>query len=209
MNKTISPTFKPHDYFKLTDQDGYTRRGTSGETLWLPLGTKIKPLGKGSEPCGPGVLHLYQSEIEAVLYNPLHANIQSPRLFCVRPLGKQKIDTDGLKCWTGGRVQTVEEVVIPSITQEQIIAWSIVVSPHRSTREWAVDWLSGKDRSARAAEAAWAARAAWAAARAAEAARAAVDFHAYSLAAYSRAEQILAGTYPAEEYDAPLIEVAS
>jgi len=68
--------------YKLVDQDGYTRRNESGETLWLPTGKTVHPTGTGSDPCGPGVLHAYVLPEVAVLANPIHARIRKPR--CLR-----------------------------------------------------------------------------------------------------------------------------
>ena len=134
--------------YKLTGADGYTRRGQAGETLW-EVDSTVKPQGEGTGPCGPGVLHLYASPEEAVLYNPIHANIGLPRLFLVEAAGIA--GDDGLKQWTTGSVQVVEELDMPEITTEERVAFAICISPHVSTREWAVGWLLGADRSAAAA----------------------------------------------------------
>jgi hypothetical protein len=155
-------------YYKLVDSEGYTRRGSSGETLWLPVEKKVKPKGIGTEPCGPGVLHLYNSATEAALYNPLHANISNPRLLQVSV--SAKVTSDGLKLWTKGAVTVKQEIALPLISTTQRVAWAIVLTPHASTRQWAVSWLLGNDRSAVAA---YAARAAYATAHAAHAAYAA------------------------------------
>jgi hypothetical protein len=108
-----------------------------------------------------------------------------------------------------------------------MVAFAICAAPHESTREFAIKWLSGADRSyesAREAEAwatgrapaAWAAawatgatgrtpgRTAWVAACAAARAKADKErFEARLPKIWARARAILAGEYPAEEYDAP------
>lgn len=179
-------------YYKLVDRNGYSRRGVSGETCWLPIGKTVKPTGKGKSACGPGVLHMYGSALEAVLYNPVHANIKSPRLLKVSA-STALVNGDGLKMWTTGKVKVVAELELPEVTIEQKVAWAICLAPHSSTRLWAINWLTGKDRSREAAAAA------------AVGAVGAVDaLPARSLAAYRRAENILAGNFPAESYDLPL-----
>lgn len=139
--------------YKLTDADGYTRRGKSGETLWK-VGAKIAPQGVyRGEPCGSGCLHFYGTPEEATLYDPIHAMFGfTARLFRIEV---QNAETDGLKWWTAQSVCVIEELPLPEISAKTLIAWGICITPHRDTRDWAVGWLSGRDRtgdSARAAE---------------------------------------------------------
>jgi hypothetical protein len=250
--------------YKLVDQDGYTRKGSQGETLWLPVGSKVRPTGEGDQPCGPGVLHAYISPEVAVLMNPIHGDIPNPRMFKV--ISDVKWKTDGVKRWTQGECTVLAKVEVPKISLEEKVAFALCVAPHESTREFAVKWLSGKDRSYESARAAmrtamraareamraareaaetgtwvtwtmaraaanaaytaevaarWAtptAWVAWAAAKAVEtaaalaaavtreASREAVDkeqFEAKLPQIWERAEAILRGEYPAEQYDAP------
>ena len=118
-----------------------------------------------------------------------------------------------------------------TLTLEERIAQAIVLAAHQSTREWAVRWLSGEDRTETAAWAAARAAAteaatakAWAAAKAAEAeaaagaVRAAAEAWAVRAAeavvtrspeplrqpALLRARAILAGAFPADRYDEAL-----
>lgn len=214
--------------YKLTDRDGYTRRGQTGETLW-GVGDTVRPTGQGSKECGPGVLHGYISPEVAVLGNPAHANIGNPRLFEIE--ADAPWQTDGLKRWTTGACIVVRELPLPTLTTEELVAWVICLASHASTREWAVGWLSGVDRSEAAAlaaryeraaeceasraalEAAWAASRAAAlsesyaraAARTAEARASEADSRAsYEhrlMPALERAREILAGTLPADKYD--------
>ena len=65
--------------YKLVDKDGYTQRGEAGETYWLD-GTKKVAIGTGKELCTKDVIHYYDDPLLAVLFNPIHANITSPRL---------------------------------------------------------------------------------------------------------------------------------
>ena len=138
-----------HTAYKLTDQAGYTRRGATGETLWLPVGSIVVPTGVGSKPCGPGVLHAYIAPEVAMLANPSHANIQNPRLFRIE--SDRPWTTDGLKRWTTGTCTVVEELPVFVLPVEEVIAWAICLAPHPVTRKWAIGWLSRKDRTIKAA----------------------------------------------------------
>ena len=226
---------------KLTDARGYTRRGLTGETHWVE-GETVRPTGTPARPiqvshCGPGVIHCYATALEAVLYDPIHAAyLPSGRAVSVT-VDAARVWTDGLKWWTDAPVTVGAPVTLPAVTLTERVAWAIVLAPHPATRTWAIEWLSGRDRTAvgawmaqvgaamaaeaaamaAAAEAAMAAEAAAMAAAAAEAAEAAEAAKAAaaaggcvifgrSLAAWDRAQAILAGTYPAEQYDAPLME---
>jgi hypothetical protein len=204
--------------YKLVDQYGYSRRGLSGETMWLPVGTKVRPTGEGSEPCGPGVLHGYIAPEVALLVNPIHAKVQDPRILKIE--SDQPWETDGLKRWTRGQCTTLDELAMPVLTTDERVAWAICLSPHESTRQWAINWLSGKDRSVASAKAAW--FAAWPAAYAAKAAAytaeaevcaaaaaaSSAESHCHNFTAFearllptlSHAKQILAGEIPADQY---------
>jgi len=184
--------------------------------------------GRGTAPCGPGVLHLYCSPEVAVLGNPIHDAIERPRCLCVE---SESVQTDGFKRSTSGACTVIGEVELPVLSINELVAWAIVLAPHASTRSWAIQWLNGCDRSsaaaraaaaraaeARAAEAAeaaaWAA-VAWAAEAAAWAAEAAwavqgaqvataAQAEARLMPAFARAQAILVGEYPVELYDAPM-----
>ena len=67
-------------YYKLTNQDGYTRRGEKGETKWKP-GVWQKSLSGRGTLCGPGWYHFYYSPDLSVLLNPIHADIKNPILW--------------------------------------------------------------------------------------------------------------------------------
>lgn len=213
--------------YKLVDRGGYSRRGQVGETSWLPVGTVARPTGKGTGPCGPGVLHAYVSPEVAAFGNFIHGAIDNPRCLRVEIVGEGAWETDGLKRWTTSPLRVVEEVPVPALTTTERVAWAICIAPHVSTKEWAIRWLSGEDRSKKAAWAAWEAAAnAWEAAKAAaergkaEAAASAAEAAAgeaaeataanaaeaaaeerYLLPALRRARAILARTFPAERYD--------
>lgn len=177
--------------YKLTTQDLTTHNGCQWE-----VGVAKKTDGTG-DLCGTGWLHYYHDPLLAVLLNPGHADIKNPRLWEVKADGKHK-DDHGLK---GGctKMTLIREIPLPEVTTTQRVAFGILCAKEVCTdKKWNVradKWLSGEDRSEKAARAsvAWsavaaaeiAARAAWAtseaseawetsAARAARAARAAV-----------------------------------
>jgi hypothetical protein len=149
---------------KLTDQNMRTHNGFQWE-----LGVWQTARGKSTEQCTDGVLHYYPDEILAVLCNLRHADIVKPRMFAVEI--QNHIGSDGLKCWCKSQRLT-EEIAVPTVTVNQRIAFGILCSlavyNNEGYKAWAYNWLTGKDRTARAADAAaYLARSAYAAADAA------------------------------------------
>ena len=67
--------------YKLTDQDGYTRRGETGETLWYAGKTLTLPHKAKPRLCSQDVIHAYKDLNLALLLNPCHAKIKSPRVW--------------------------------------------------------------------------------------------------------------------------------
>lgn len=170
MNKKIK--------YKLVDQNGYTRRGMSGKTYWLDKQEKVA-IGDGTELCTDGVIHYYDDPYLAVLFNPIHADIDAPRLITIK-IDKQYVH-DGLK---GGckKAKYIKEIKLPKISIIQRVTFAIKVSlafyKDEKFEKWAINWLNGSDRTWAAAEAARAAAGAaataiGAAVRAAESAEAA------------------------------------
>jgi len=153
--------------YKLTDANGRTRNNTQwGENI---THTATGDVAQGL--CSDAYIHAYEHPLIAVMMNPAHGNIHSPRMYeCEGEI----IEREGqLKC--GCReLTTLREMAVPSVTPSQRTAFGILcaldVYSKPSYVAWANDWLTGKDRSARAAAAeedaaARAARArAWAAA---------------------------------------------
>jgi len=185
--------------YKLTDADGYTRRGQTGETLWRE-GITITATGEGGL-CTDGVVHGYRYPLLGLAMNPIHAGFVNPRLWeCEGEI----IADDGTK--VGCKSLTcVRELPRPeAIPINALVRWAIYLAREGCTNAtwlaWAEGWLSGSDRSAarareaaaaaRAREAAeWAAEAVWARARAREAAaRAAEAAAAEAVWARARAE---------------------
>src|SRR5574343_327403 len=169
--------------YKLTDRDGYTRRGKSNETKWGP-GVTHTANGTGGL-CTDGVIHSYASPLLAVLMNPIHMDIESPRLWEAEC--DSLVEDDGMK--GGSRsLTTIREIDVPEVTTEQRVRFAILcaleVYSEPGFVTWANAWLDGIDRS-KAAAAAWAAAAA---ARAAEAAARAASASAIAERAHAGAE---------------------
>lgn len=67
--------------YKLTDQDGYTRRRESGETKWMKKFTLTKKPCKDPQLCSSDVIHAYTNANLGFLLNPLHANLKTPQIW--------------------------------------------------------------------------------------------------------------------------------
>ena len=179
--------------YKLTDRDGQTRNGTQ----W---GHGVSHSGTGEgELCGPGWIHAYEHPLIAVLVNPIHANIQNPRLWEAE--GEVGLRDGQIKCGCK-TLTTIREIPLPSITTEMRVRFAILCAREALTaadaackawNAWADKWLSGEDRSAAAAAKA-AAAAAKAVYDATGAARAAYDAAAWAAEA---AEAAAASAYAA------------
>jgi len=128
---------------KLTDQ----KMQTYGGYQWT--------LGEWSEAdgvfelCGSGWLHAYTHPLLAVLLNPIHADVSSPRLFVIETDGERK-DDRGLKVGFT-RMRLVREMPLPTMTPVQIAAFGVLcaleVYGGPNFAHWARGWLSGEDRS--------------------------------------------------------------
>ena len=174
--------------YKITDVNGKTRPGQSNETQW-GVGVTHTVSGEG-ELCGPGWLHGYHHPLLAVLLNPAHGNYDATtmRLWCCKAVVGIR-NADKLGCT---KITTVEEIPLPVINTTQRVAFALIVAKrvykNADFKTFADNWLSGKDRSVRAA--AWAARAAWAVDAAAEAAADAADAAAAAAAAAADAARV-------------------
>lgn len=147
-------------YYKLTTQS----LTTYNETQWV-VGEWKQTNGVG-KLCGAGWLRGYHSPELAVLLNPIHDNIDTPRLFQVEVEGEVR-DDKGLKMGAT-KMRLVEELTLPVYTITQRVAFGILCAKEVIDsviwNRWADAWLDGSDRSLESAEAAAdaAARAAWA-----------------------------------------------
>ena len=184
--------------YKLTDQDGYTRRGKHNETLWGE-GVSHTSEGCGNKLCTADLIHAYTSPYMAVLMNCRHANLSNPKLWLAK--GKVVNTNHQLKCGVK-TLTTIKQIELPTITIEQrveiAIRCSLKVYIDPKYILWAKNWLSGKDRSKTAAGAAYAD--AYAAATVAAVADAA-DYATYAADAYTTyAANAYANAYAANAY---------
>ncbi len=158
--------------YKLTDRDGYTRRGVTNELLWAPGVTHeaAEPAEAGTQLCTNQVIHAYRSLELGLFMNPIHANIADPRAWeCDGDIVADDSTKAGVK-----RLTIIRDVQVPDITTEQRVKFGILavrqVCHEPYWLAWADSWLSGNNRQVAAAT--WAARAAAAGAAMARAARA-------------------------------------
>ena len=135
--------------YKLTDRKHQTKNATQwGENV------THEASGKGNL-CGPGWLHAYTDPLLAVLLNPIHASLSDPVLWEAK--GKVGKTDHGLKVGCV-KLTTLRIIPLPEITTEQRVRFAIFcaleVCQEPAFVKWAENWLSGKDRSKKAAEAA-------------------------------------------------------
>ena len=156
--------------YKLTDKEGKTRN----DTQWADgVTNEAKKSGKG-ELCSEYYIHAYTHPLLAVFLNPIYGDIKDYRLWEAK--GRIAKTDYGLKVGCKS-LTTIKEIEPPQVTLVNKIAFGILcaleVNEDPRYKQWAENWLSGKDRSAAAATlSASAAKAARAAAKEAEAARA-------------------------------------
>ena len=137
-------------YYKLLTQDLKSHNNTQWQ-----IGVPITIQKEGVKMCTDQVLHCYNHPLLAVLFNPIHAKIQNPKLFEISV--DQIVNTDGLKFATKSQT-LIEEISLPQINTEQRIEFAIkvakLVCEDSKWNTWADSWLDGSDRSK---ESAWAA----------------------------------------------------
>lgn len=133
--------------YKLTDQDGYTRRGEYNQCKWGP-GVTHSGTGRGGL-CGPGFIHAYLSPELAVLLNPIHANIYNPKLWVCET---KIVESDrGLK--VGGiSLTTKNELSVPTVSIEQRVIFAVLCGravfggKSDGWDKWAANYIAGKNR---------------------------------------------------------------
>ena len=154
--------------WKLTD----ARHRTYGGCQWGP-GVTHRASGKGAL-CGPGWIYAYTSPRLAVLFNPIHAGFDPLVLW--RAEGVVGATDHGLKVGCT-ELTTLEIAAAPIYSHVQRVAFAIfcaqTVYHDAAWCSWTEGWLSGTDRSGKAARAARAAARAAAAEAAAAGAAAA------------------------------------
>ena len=157
--------------YKLTDEDGWTRKSHENALQWGE-GVTHAATGSGDALCSDGVIHAYTDPLLAVLMNPIHVNFTTPLLWEAEGA---VVASDGTKVGVKA-LTTLRRMELPQVTTAQRVRFAILCAMEVCTdpawRSWAEGWLSGEDRTAAAAWATRATRAAEAAARAAWAARA-------------------------------------
>ena len=94
-------------------------------------------------------LYFYSDPLVGLFLNPVHIDIESPRLFRAE-VGGNFIDNNGLNCGYS-RAKLVEELPVPQISPVQRVRFAIFcvkeVYKEKKWNEWADNWLSGKDRT--------------------------------------------------------------
>ncbi len=177
--------------YKITDADGYTRKGQVGAKDWgNNLGKTMEITKTGNTLCSDEVFHFYDHPALAVILNPIHGNYDTQTMRLWEVEAAEIVAHDGCK---GGckKMTFLKEIPIPKITIQQKVEFAIRVSllvyHEKSYTRWATDWLSGKDRSADSASAAYSAAASVNSASAAYSAAASVDS---TRAAYSAATSV-------------------
>ena len=137
--------------YKLLTQD----LKSYNNTQWHLGETKRVPDTSNYTMCSKEVLHCYAHPLLAAFYNPIHANIQNPRLF--------KIEIDRVVATDGKKQASLEqtlliELPLPTISTEQRVHIAILcaktVYTDKAWNAWADSWLSGKDRTTTSAYAA-------------------------------------------------------
>ncbi|MFQ5622422.1 MAG: hypothetical protein ACE5FS_03400 [Paracoccaceae bacterium] len=134
--------------YKLTDT---YKRTHGGFGRWEARAEFTAP--GGGKMCSDAYLHAYADPILAVLMNPVHANFVWPRMFECEANVEQD---DGTKLGCT-RIKVLREIEAPQVTREQATKFGILAAKavyhEPKWNRWAEDWLSGKDRSARAVRA--------------------------------------------------------
>ena len=138
---------------KLTNKDGYTKN----QTLW---GENITHEATGSSNqalCSDGWIHFYEHPLIAVFMNPVHAQLNEPRLYSC--LIEGEIEKDGQLKSGCKKLTTLSRLPLPVITSEQRIEIGIrcamIVYKEQHWSLWAQKWLSGEDRTKKSADAAY------------------------------------------------------
>lgn len=168
--------------YKLTDRDGYTRRGASNRTLWA-VGTTHTATGTSGGLCSAEYIHAYEHALLGLFLNPIHADLKDLRLW----EGEGEVEARDGQMKVGVKTLAITaELPVPAISTEQRVRFGIYcawLGGSAEWRTWARGWLSGTDRSKAAA-----AEAARAAARAAAESAARAASVAAAVAAVRRQE---------------------
>jgi hypothetical protein len=173
---------------KLTNKDGYTKN----QTLWGENITHEVTGSSNQALCSNGWIHFYEHPLIAVFMNPIHAQLNEPRLYSC--LIEGEIEKDGQLKFGCKKLTTLSRLPLPVITSEQRIEIGIrcamIVYKEQHWSLWAQKWLSGEDRTEKSADAADAAAYAAAQDAAYDAAYAAYAANAAAIAVIANAAAI-------------------
>ena len=134
--------------YKLTRQDRTTRDGFK----YPPKGNKLPELNGEGGLCSGGFYHGYANPLLAALHAPIHVDSDYTKMIEIEVSEVYAPNQMKLGFTTGivGRV-----IPLPKITDEQRKRYTIgcVCSVYQKKffRRWANSWISGRDRSRRAA----------------------------------------------------------
>jgi hypothetical protein len=139
---------RPTIAYKLSDADGWTRRGLHGETQWIP-GSEVTPLRGDDTSREPWAIIAHASPEVALVHEEI---VDDTKRCHELEIVEGSWNYSEVMHWTQGRVRVLREVPLPVLSRNECAAWAIVLALHPCTRAWAVRWLSGLDRSVEAAE---------------------------------------------------------
>jgi hypothetical protein len=130
--------------YKLTTEDGYTRKGCDNQCLW---GENVTHSGTGKgRLCGPGYIHAYTDPKLAVALNPIHANITNPLLWVCE--GDIILTDCGLKVGCKS-LTTLYTIKPPVLTPKQLAAFAVLctraIDTNSSYEHWSDNWLQSVD----------------------------------------------------------------
>lgn len=130
--------------YKLLTQDMQSHGG-----LQWTIGCTHTAQEPGNKMCSPQVLHCYSHPLMAAMFNPIHANIDNPRLFEIE--ASEIINQDFAKLACKSQM-LVKEIPLPTLSDEQrqevaIRCAMLIPGAPLLWTNWANDWLSGKDRT--------------------------------------------------------------
>ena len=119
-NNKISMKGRIMGYCKLVRQDMTTRGGFKWVVgKWY----KIPKEQQGGDLCSQSWFHCYSHPLLAVLFNPIHADFDNPRLYEIRVRGKKK--TDGLK-FGFTEMKLEKRIALPVLTTNQKVAFALL-----------------------------------------------------------------------------------
>jgi hypothetical protein len=191
--------------YKLTTQDGYTRKGEDNETKWA-RGYKLSlPVKDNPELCTADVIHAYKNINLGLLLNPQHADIANPQIWeckgdiCVEDWGK-------CGCF---ELTTINKIKNPTWYKDnsQMVQVAFAILCAESVLQHYEDKFPNDDRPRKAIEAAKQYLKTKLAAYAA-AADAAADAAAYAAAAYAADAAAYAAAYAADAADIDFCDLA-